>query len=256
METPNSKRRSTRNRQSVNYQESPIGSTNKVKNKQISPEIKNEKSRSQKKSMLVDAEDEKFSPKKLRHNRTPSTKALESIVTESSPTVENLNSPSSFKKSARIRTPNSRLNDYNLQTTTPGSSRRKRKTENIDESIETIEVIDDSLNESADDKENKLKATTLFDEDVDVEGRKLYSFKTPKKREGMNQLANATPKTPRHHNPDATTPRTPKHLRLSEIQKTPTSRPSASKCTKTPRHIRDKIKKGKTTQLIKISDLI
>lgn len=234
METPSSKRRSTRTRQSVSYQESPVEIKSMDKSMKSLEVAKNSpvevKSRGRKKSMVVAEEDVEYvSPKKLRNNRTPSTKALESIVTESSPTIEKIDS--TRRRSTRTRTPN-----YRYQTPTKNS---------YDDSIETIDIIDDSLNESYDDKENKLKPTTLFDEEEDVEGRKLYSFKTPKKREGMSQLANQTPKTPRHHDLNATTPRTPKHQRLSEIQKTPTSRPSASKYTKTPRHIRDETRKSK-----------
>jgi origin recognition complex subunit 2 len=233
----------------VSYQESPGESSDVRKSarksvintpkskKQKNEEINTRKSRSRK------ASEEKspvISPKKLRRNRTPSSKALESIVTENSPSMQKFDSPTGSRHSERKRTPNSRLTIYNTES----ASRRKSKILNdTEDSIEVIE-IDESLNESIDDKENLVKPTTLFDEEEDVEGRKLYSFKTPKKREGMAELANQTPKTPRHHIPDSTTPRTPKHMRISEIQKTPTSRPSAGKCTKTPRHVRDEIKRS------------
>lgn len=247
MDTPTSNRRSIRIRESVNYQESPNNSINNSlgvsksakKNKIVvvgekTPDVK---TKTKKRSDSLDERDD-FSPKKLRNNRTPSSKALESIVTECSPSIEKIDSSSS-RRSTRKRTPNAR----------PYGSTKKCK--DPEESIETIE-IDDSLNES-NDKENKLKPTTLFDEEEDVEGSKLYSFKTPKKREGMNQLANLTPKTPRHHDPNANTPRTPKQQRLAEIQKTPTSRPSASKCTKTPRHVREEIKKSKILNFLSFS---
>lgn len=232
MDSPRSSRRSVRTRASVNYQESPnnivVESKSAKKNKSVVMGEKTPDVKGKVKKRTVSLDEEQFSPKKLRNNRTPSSKALESIVTESSPSIEKIDS-STTRRSVR--------NAEKSRSST-------KKCEKAEESIETIEVFDDSLNES-NDKENKLKPTTLFDDEEDVEGRKLYSFKTPKKREGMNQLANLTPKTPRHHDPNATTPRTPKHQRLAEIQKTPTSRPSASKCTKTPRHVRDEIKKSK-----------
>lgn len=253
MSTPRSERRSTRLRQSVCYQESPV-ETNEVKRSTRkstahTPKTKHENEdenlthsrRSRVKKAHSEDKSPVVSPKILRRNRTPSSKALESIVTENSPSMQNFDSPTGSRHSERKRTPNRRLAIYNTDS---GSRRKSKKLNNTEDSIEVIE-IDESLNESTDDKENVIKPTTLFDEEEDVEGRKLYSFKTPKKKEGMAQLANQTPKTPRHHIPDSTTPRTPKHLRISEIQKTPTSRPSAGKCTKTPRHVRDEIKRSK-----------
>lgn len=252
MSTPRSERRSTRLRQSVSYQESPIES-NEVKRstrkstahtpKAKQHEEKEEHPVNLRKSRSRKASEEKspaVSPKKLRMNRTPSSKALESIVTENSPSMQTFESPTKSRQSARKKTPSSRLTIYNTSSAT---RRKSTKLNDTEDSIEVIDV-DESLNESIDDKENLAKPTTLFDEEEDVEGRKLYSFKTPKKKEGMVQLANQTPKTPRHHIPDSTTPRTPKHLRIAEIQKTPTSRPSAGKCTKTPRHVRDEIKRS------------
>lgn len=87
---------------------------------------------------------------------------------------------------------------------------------------------------------NVQKPTTLFDEDEDVAGKEMISFKTPKKQNSMAALAQLTPKTP-HHNKDATP------SRRSGIQKTPTSRPAAHELTKTPRHVRDQIKHSKLT---------
>lgn len=124
---------------------------------------------------------------------------------------------------------------------------KEKETESNSEEEESMDVIgvDDSSEDEINEKENFIsKPSTLFNEDQDVEGKKLYSFKTPKKKDGMVNLANLTPKTPRHHDPNKSTPRTPKNSRISEIQKTPTSRPSASKCTKTPRHVRDEIRKS------------
>lgn len=182
-----------------------------------------------------------FSPKKLRGNRTPSAKALESIVSENSPTLEKLDSP--MRRSLRQRTPNvknQRYSDINLKIDLKNKVVRSAKKSNVSA------VIISSESESEDDSENQEnlhRPTTLFDESEDVEGQKLYSFKTPKKKDGMAALASNTPKTPRHHDPNKTPHKTP--IRLSMIQKTPTSRPSAGKCVKTPRHIRDEIKKSK-----------
>ncbi len=224
MNTPRSGRRSVRLQKSVNYEESPVESPDNRRKSLRTPKAKNLEIE-YKKTPLKHHHDEdssNISPKKLRRNRTPSSKALESIVTESSPSMQKIDS--SRRK----------------------SSRKSVKPE--EDSLEVIEVDDSFNSTNADDKENEniAKPTSLFDEENDVEGKRLYSFKTPKKREGMAELANLTPKTPRHHVSESTTPKTPKHLRLSEIQKTPTSRPSAGKCTKTPRHVREEIKKSKS----------
>ncbi|XP_070502762.1 origin recognition complex subunit 2 [Chironomus tepperi] len=254
MDTPQeSRRKSARLRQSVNYVESPQNSphpsTSKKDTKgnlintpktpkrdvQKDEETKTPSRRSRKATV---EDPENFSPKKLRNNRTPSAKSLESIVDENSPTINQLDSTK--RKSLRTKTPNKKFEDFDTSMT---SRSRKSDVAKQEESIEVIDV-DDSSSDESDDKENVVtKPTTLFDEEQDVEGEKLYSFKTPKKKDAMSNLANLTPKTPRHHDPNKTTPRTPKNSRIADIQKTPTSRPSAGKCTKTPRHVRDEIKK-------------
>jgi len=269
METPQeSRRKSARIRQSVSYlespQNSPLPSTSKKDTKsslintpktpkrivQKDEEVATPRSRGRQRK--ANSEDpESFSPKKLRNNRTPSTKALESIAGENSPTVNQLDVPK--RRSVRVKTPNKKFDEFD----TSMSARSKKSGHAEDE--ESIEVIDvnDSSSDDSDDKENFItKPTALFNEEQDVEGRKLYSFKTPKKKDGMTNLANLTPKTPRHHDPNKSTPQTPKHSRIAEIQKTPTSRPSAGKCTKTPRHVRDEIKKSKLILLLRSSDLI
>ncbi|CAO1423460.1 unnamed protein product [Diamesa tonsa] len=107
-------------------------------------------------------------------------------------------------------------------------------------------------------KENVEKPTTLFDEFEDVEGQKLYSFKTPKKKDGMALLASNTPKTPKVESVNSSkTPKTPNHRRLSTLMKTPTSsRSTPNMPTKTPTHVRSTIKRNlnKVKQREHISD--
>jgi hypothetical protein len=62
-------------------------------------------SRKSKGTIEADDTSPKKHPKLSARNRTPSLRALESITTESSPTVEKLDSPS-VRKSIRNRTPN------------------------------------------------------------------------------------------------------------------------------------------------------
>lgn len=243
MATPTSRRQSTRARQSVSYRESPNDSAKKVKsmksrNESNSPEsvpINQPKTpRSTRKSVReASAEHESYSPKKLRGVRTPSKKALESIVSESSPTVKDLESS---RRSLREKKSASRYSQIdqrlNVKKQAVEKARAEKAQSSDDDEIENL-------------SENIVRSTTLFDEEEDVEGNKLYSFKTPKKKDSMALLAQHTPKTPRHNDHNKGTPKTPRNNRLSEIQKTPTSRPSASIIAKTPRHIRDATKKSK-----------
>ncbi|CRL05976.1 CLUMA_CG019072, isoform A [Clunio marinus] len=206
--------------------------------------------RSTRKSVYTEEDNESYTPKKPNRNRTPSSKALESIASESSPTMKKIEAP---RRSMRKKLSLAVIDDEN-----PDNRRKKLKEnecivigdESFDDHQEKVkekeyDVIDDDSIESfksSNEIKNPMKTNNLF-EDEDIEGQKIYSFKTPKKRDSMMMLAQCTPKTPRHNDPNKTTPKTPKNNRLSEIQKTPTSRPSASKLTKTPRHVRDEIKK-------------
>lgn len=240
METPKSARRSVRNRQSICYKESPVDSSDPKKlAKSVSPDENTDKNnraktpRSTRKSEARKASEdhENYSPKKLRGVRTPSTKALESIVTENSPTVEKLETSPRKSWSLRDRKSAPRYSEFKLKinlkdkTVKPVKDRNKSQDEEAEVSEEEVE--------------STAKPTMLFDEDEDVEGQKLYSFKTPKKKDSMVALAQHTPKTPHRGE------HTPKHSRHSGIQKTPTSRPSAAEFLKTPKHIRAETKKSK-----------
>ncbi|KAG5670486.1 hypothetical protein PVAND_000748 [Polypedilum vanderplanki] len=177
-------------------------------------------------------------------NRRQSARIRQSVSYAESP--DYVKSP---RKSLRTRTPNQKFQEIDtLLSKTPTKKKKKAENKEIPDPESSVEVI--SLNSTINDsyeKENLesmiTKPSTLFEDEDDVEGKKLYSFKTPKKEGMMAQLANQTPKTPRHHDANKGTPKTPKNSRISEILKTPTSRPSAVKCTKTPRHVRDEMKK-------------
>lgn len=137
MDTPVERRKSTRLRQSVNYAESPqnVKDSPAVKSaKKIYPTVTQKTPKSNEESKTPKGRPRKarsespenFSPKKLRNNRTPSSKALESIVLESSPTVTGLDVAS--RRSTRIRTPNKRFED--IDTLLNKSFREKRKSLN------------------------------------------------------------------------------------------------------------------------------
>lgn len=214
MDTPNSRKSSQRTRKSVSYKESPIEST--------------EMPKSAKKSKKIYVEEiEEFSPKMLRKERNPTLKALESIVSENSPS--NQEEPvERRRRSIREKQPTQLFTFEKEKKSLKGKTPQKREKEIIEDE-EDIENFGSEISS---------KPTTLFD-DNDVAGSALYIIKTPKRKDSMAQLAQRTPKTPRLHDSNRTTPKTPRNARMSEIMNTPTSRPSASKCTKTPRHIRE-----------------
>ena len=259
MDTPS--RRSARVRQSVCYNDSPIEEkglnsakpTRKSKRNNFpddtDPETPNvTKTPTAKKS--VNKPETLFSPKKLRVTRTPSTAALESIVSENSPANIKADTPTTSRKSNRVCTPNRRYSNINLKINLKNKS---VKIISDDDSEESVSIINSSSSEDEDestDKENIGKPTTLFEEMEDVEGQKLYSFKTPKKKDGMALLASNTPKTPKVELVNSSkTPKTPNHRRLSVLMKTPTSsRSSPNMPAKTPTHVRNTIKKSKLTK--------
>ena len=233
-----------RSKKLVDYSESPDDSpkTRTSARKSVINKLEEDKNenlpktpKSSRKSVRRASEDStNFSPKKLRNERTPSSKCLESIVTENSPTCKDLETPS--RRSLRDRKPAKQLNISEVlraEKQRKQSAKQQLENEHDEDEIETIEVDDDS-----NDTENVAKPTMLFEEEEDVEGESLFPFHTPKKKDAMALLAQNTPK----HN--LGTPRTPKYNRLSMIQKTPTSsRPSASKLSKTPKHVREENRK-------------
>lgn len=264
MDTPTSGRRSSRLRKSeINYHITPEAATptgrRSLRNRTKSSDDKNDLEacagsktpKNREKSSRKAQEDSAFSPKKLRTNRTPSLKALN--VFENS--LEN--SPD-FEEKKTPRAGRSLVNTPIRQNASGGTKTRIKKKQTKADSEEPPKKVKkattaSSSSEMSDDPEaeesfeNIAKATTLFDEDEDVEGEKMFAFRTPKKKESMTLLAQHTPKTPRHNDPNKLTPRTPKTNRLSEIQNTPTSRPSASKTVKTPRHFREATKKSRSS---------
>lgn len=245
--TPESLKLSKPSRKSVpaelleNVRKSARKSTHRGDNHDEEPIYEKTPKKSEKSSRKASEEPTEFSPKKLRANRTPSSKGLESIVQENSPSIEKLEKPHS-RRSIREKKPAQRYSAINLtinlknQTATP--SKQKAKEECDDSVIEVTDSDDESI------ESNYIaKPSTLFVDCEDVEGQQLYSLKTPKKKDSMAVLAQATPKTPQYNHLERT-PKTPKNSKLSEIQNTPKSRPSASKLGKTPRHIREATKKS------------
>lgn len=261
MDTPT--RRSVRVRQSVCYNDSPIEEkvVNSAKPSRKSkrsnypddtdPELPNViKTPTASKSVTETV----FSPKKLRVTRTPSIQSLESIVSESSPANTKIGTPTTSRKSVRVRTPNRRYSNINLKINLKEKSVKRVNDANSEESG-SIDLISSENEDENTDGENFDKPTTLFDEMEDVEGQKIYSFKTQKKKDGMALLATNTPKTPKSELVNSSKmPKTPTHRRLSVLMKTPTSSRTTptNMPAKTPAHVRNTIKKSKLIKLLKL----
>ncbi|GAB0091895.1 Origin recognition complex subunit 2 [Sergentomyia squamirostris] len=136
------------------------------------------------------------------------------------------------RKSQRHRTPNKKYFSETFQSESgiSGSSRTSTV-----EDCDISQLCLDSPN-----KEYIAKASELFDEMADVEGRDIYTFKTPKKRNAMSLMAaEATVSSPK-------TPKTPTGGKRG------TAGGREVQVGKTPQHIRAKIKK-RITKIVESS---
>lgn len=233
MTTP--RRRSVRVQGTKNYKESPVDSPLKKSQKDIDdfeifPMKPAKTPKSSKKSTREASEEPKLPLKKLRNERTPSLKFLEAIVSD------NLSPDPEHENIDTHRSPRERKRVVYVEKK-PG---RRLETEACEEAT----VEDDSLDSDIL-LEHRPKPSTLFDDHKDVEGSELYNMKTPKKKGSMALLAQRTPKAPRHSDFSQRTPNKPRNKSMSKLMNTPTSRPSASNCAKTPRHVREATSKGK-----------
>lgn len=136
----------------------------------------------------------KIVPKKLRH-RTPSSKALENVAANSSPSeLKNT------RKSLRVRSPRKRL----IEGETAKSNKKVDSSSTSD-----ISGFVECSSDPASDSNDLEKPSTLFG-DGDVEGQNFFGFKTPKKSDGMLAMAARTPKRDK----SCPNPKTPHHLRV------------------------------------------
>lgn len=217
-------------------QKSRRNTTSKISNDEVEPPVKPKLARK------LDEEPEVVSPKKRKSGRpkTPSKMGLESIAQENSPTIVNLDSNKIRRSSLRPRRTITELHEQQIKT--PSTSRTPKESSKVEDEIANLDSSNGSNGENVD--TNIQRPTTLFDEEEDVDGKSIISFKTPKKQNSMVALAQLTPKTPRHDKG------TPRRSSSAGIQKTPTSRPCAQDLAKTPRHIREKYKKSKLNQFM------
>lgn len=178
------------------------------------------------------------SPRKLRA-RTPSQKCLESF------NLEDLHL-SPRRRTSRKSVPSQRYSEH-LEQKALKENRTPKKTPvkptDDDEAVSEESENTNTLNEVM------KKSTILYDQEADVAGQNLFSFRTPKKRDGMAQLAALAPKTPQ-------TPKTPRHVHRNLVPvgtpKTPKGGSESSRIptAKTPSRLRSIMKKGKMEKIL------
>lgn len=150
------------------------------------------------------------------------------------------------RRSLRHRSPNKRYTEGFVNTPSRAGRRRAEP-----ESEEAESEQDQSEGEwQMDELVGKVKATTLFEDRLDVEGQKIFGFRTPRKRGSMNVLAASSV----HRTPTVGTPITTGRKSVSKLAvatpktpKTPTAagrRKSKVDLAKTPHRERTKLKKN------------
>lgn len=153
----------------------------------------------------------------------------------------NENEIDGIRRSGRKRTPSKKIAQIqailNKAKRTPSKEQQSRAQES-----DAADGVDDSF--AMDESDLHDRPATLFDDDRDVEGNKMFSFRTPKKRHGMALLAANTPKTPSADMKALTlnSPRTPK------------SRKPQQNMAKTPHGDRNKLKRALEKRKQKLED--
>lgn len=204
--------------------------------------------------------------RQAKNESSPNKHARKSTHQNVLSTSDTGNSPGPSPRKLRLRTPSTKclegfnLQDLHLSPTTPErrisarkSIKSKRYTEHFAELEKRRQLYtshrtqpneknqghEEEEDEIMEDVEMLKKSTILYDHDADVAGQNLFSFRTPKKRDGMAILAaSAPPKTPQ----------TPKiSLRKSKTARTPgtpkNTKSMLATTSKTPRSCRLKMKK-------------
>lgn len=139
-----------------------------------------------------------------------------------------------LRRSTRKKDPSKRLSGFYV------AERGSQKPNAVsDESDEFVVDGDDE------EYEDYKKPDALFDEENDVAGQNLFTFRSPRKRYGMATLAATTPKTPK-------VPKLTSALQALSFNSpqpdTPRGKgrpPKMTDTTKTPHHIRELTQKGK-----------
>ncbi|XP_065092456.1 origin recognition complex subunit 2 [Ochlerotatus camptorhynchus] len=156
------------------------------------------------------------------------------------------------RRSTRHRSPNKRYTKDFVVQGTPKKRGRHIPTddsEDDDDDRAGEGTLDSEEESQLDELVGKVKATTLFEDRMDVEGQKIYGFKTPKKRSSMSVLVSSL----QHRvTPSARTPSRKSASKLVGTPKTPKTPKTADKrkskldLAKTPHRVRSKLKKNIT----------
>lgn len=177
------------------------------------------------------------SPRKQRA-RTPSAKCLEAFNLDEL----HLSTP---RRMTRTRTPAKR-NDENVAVNGGAADERTPPKKRVQMALD-VEMCSDHTDETGGEAtmtEQIGRSTMLYDDEADVAGQQMFAFRTPKKRNGMAQLAALAPRTPQ-------TPKTPKRRPTvtadvgPQTPKTPRNGAAAKAlATKTPSRLRSVLKRG------------
>lgn len=179
--------------------------------------------------------------KRPRRKRLESIENISSTATEDEPDNHEpaTASTSKSRKSGRKISPSKRYNENDFALESP-KDRRKSSLRKAESQSNRSYVFSDSDDNEEEGNETPTevveKEMPFFEDELDVEGKRIYGFNTPKKRDAMALAAAATPKTPK-------TPKTPR-----ASTKTPDKKTKAPLEAKTPRHVRNKVK----TQIAKL----
>lgn len=122
-----------------------------------------------------------------------SRKTIEKLIAffpNISENVNDENTPTSLRRSDRKRTPSSRAKYIENMLAKRTPSKEKVYNQKSDENS------DSNHEKDSDNELHVAHARALFNDETDVAGNDIYVFRSPKKRDGMQRLAQDTPKTP------------------------------------------------------------
>ncbi|XP_019535543.2 origin recognition complex subunit 2 [Aedes albopictus] len=151
------------------------------------------------------------------------------------------------RRSCRQRSPNKRYTEGFVNTAARGR-RHRAGADSEEEEERNVTPLDSEDEWQMDQLAGNLKATTLFEDRLDVEGQKIFGFRTPRKRGSMSVLASSIQRTPTATTPSrrgrksvnklVATPKTPKTPTAADRRK------SKLDLMKTPHQERSKLKKN------------
>ncbi|KAM7364692.1 origin recognition complex subunit 2 [Cochliomyia hominivorax] len=162
------------------------------------------------------------------------TEEIIEVLVEDPDDENTLDASKGRRRSGRVPSPNKRYTGDFILDSGGGKrgSNRKRNVHRDEQTDDEETDVDFVLETSSKPKAGDLQ---LLEEEVDLGGKAMFGFNTPKKKGGMALAAMNTPRTP-------VTPKTPK-TPGSRVGKTPDSKRSKKSLEpKTPSRVRNKVK--------------